>query len=93
MDNQKTLSDQLTDVRLDLRELSTKMDGIKDLSKKVDEVHDTARNALQSTQSAHKRIDKIDKIIFWMATSVIGAVIVGIISLAVSGSLKAGGGH
>ncbi|AFH60620.1 hypothetical protein ACVNS2_08075 [Paenibacillus caseinilyticus] len=55
----KALSDQIVNVRLDIRELNTKMDGIKDLTKKVEEVHDTAKEALASTKSAHKRIDEL----------------------------------
>jgi hypothetical protein len=81
----KRLSEQLTNVRLDLRELSTKMDGIKDLQKKVDEVHDTAKEALQSTRSAHKRIDRINQVHFWAATTIISALIVAIVTFFVKG--------
>jgi hypothetical protein len=42
---------------------------------------DLAQEALQSTKAAHKRLDRIDKIIFWAGTTVIGAVIVGAVAL------------
>ncbi|MFN0222103.1 hypothetical protein [Paenibacillus sp. KR2-11] len=73
----KVLSDQLVNVRLDIRELNTKMDGIKDLTKKVDEVDDTAKEALSSTKSAHKRVDAIDRWLFWFGTSILGSIVIG----------------
>jgi hypothetical protein len=81
----KTLSEQLTNVRLDLRELSTKMDGIKDVQKEIKELHDTAKEALQSAKSAHHRLDRVDKIHFWAATTIIGAVIVLVITFFAKG--------
>jgi uncharacterized coiled-coil DUF342 family protein len=109
----KTLSEQLTTVRLDIKELSTKMDGIRDLQRKVEEVHDTSKEALQSTIAAHKRLDelreiediskqgmqsadmanqrldKVDKIIFWVSTTVIGSLILGLITIIIKGGLSA----
>jgi hypothetical protein len=58
----KTLTEQLMTVRLDIKELSTKMDGIKDLQRKVEEEHDTSKDALQSTVAAHKRLDELREI-------------------------------
>lgn len=42
---------------------------------------DIAQEALQSTKAAHHRLDRIDKIIFWAATTAIGAIIVGGLTL------------
>ncbi|MGE7828954.1 hemolysin XhlA family protein [Paenibacillus sp. NPDC093718] len=42
---------------------------------------DVATEALQSTKSAHQRLDRIDKIIFWAGTTIIGAVVAGAITL------------
>lgn len=105
----KALSEQLMTVRLDIKELCTKMDGIKDLQKKVEEIHDTSKEAMQSTKAAHKRLDelkiiediaknaqqlsehahkrldKVDTVIFWVSTTVIGAVILGIIAFTLKG--------
>lgn len=39
---------------------------------------DIAQEALQSTKTAHHRIDSINKIIFWFATTFFGSIIVAI---------------
>ena len=36
--------------------------------------NETATEALEKAKSAHKRLDKIDKIIFWMGTTVVGTI-------------------
>lgn len=56
----KALHELITNVRLDLRELNVKMDGIKDLTEKVEKIQLVANKALQSTESAHKRLDERD---------------------------------
>lgn len=43
----------------------------------------TALEALRSAEHANKRLDKIDKIIFWAGTTVIGAIILGLITMYV----------
>jgi hypothetical protein len=58
-DETKLLTEQITGVRVDLARLETKLDAIKDLNKKVDAVDDLAKEALQSTRSAHKRLDSL----------------------------------
>jgi hypothetical protein len=63
MEETQKIQDQLINVRLDLRELSTKVDGLKDISKKLNEVDDLAKKAMDSTKAAHHRLDKIDKLI------------------------------
>lgn len=82
-DQVEKLHDQMTNVRLDLRELSTKVDGIKDLGKKVESVDKDATEALQSTRSAHKRIDEVNDSMKWawrtiyssLAISIVGAIL------------------
>ncbi|QGQ97047.1 hypothetical protein EHS13_20230 [Paenibacillus psychroresistens] len=59
-DEIKALHELITNVRLDLRELNVKMDGIKDLTEKVEKIQIVANKALQSTDSAHKRLDERD---------------------------------
>ncbi|WP_159886211.1 hemolysin XhlA family protein [Paenibacillus puerhi] len=89
IDETKQLSEQLTGVRLDLARLETKLDAIKDLTKKVEEVDDRAKEALQSTRSAHKRLDslKADEIKelaenqTWLWRTVMAALIAGLINL------------
>lgn len=42
---------------------------------------DIAQEALQNSKVAHNRLDRIDKIIFWAATTVVGAIVAGAITL------------
>jgi hypothetical protein len=48
---------------------------IKGILKTMAHTNETANEALQSSRSAHKRLDKIDKIIFWAGTTIIGAIV------------------
>jgi uncharacterized membrane protein len=88
MEETQKIQDQLTNVRIDLRELSTKMDSLKDLSKKLDEVEDIAKKAIDSARAAHLRLDKIDRLFTWLTTTVIGAIILAIISFITRGGLN-----
>ncbi|WP_163854659.1 hemolysin XhlA family protein [Paenibacillus elgii] len=88
MDDIEKISEQITTVRLDIRELSTKIEGLKDLTKKVDDVEDIAKKALGSAEMAHHRLERIDKLTFWLATTVIGAIILAIIGYALRGGFN-----
>ncbi|MEK8132360.1 hypothetical protein WMW72_31125 [Paenibacillus filicis] len=89
IDETKKLSEQLTGVRLDLARLETKLDAIKDLNKKVETIEDIAKEALQSTRSAHKRLEDIKngeiKTLTdnqtWLWRTAIAALIGGLINL------------
>lgn len=71
----------LSDIRERIVRVETKLDDlIEDLRAAV-EARDIARDAMQYAKSAHRRLDRIDKVIFWAATTIIGAIIVGAISL------------
>lgn len=61
--------------------VETKIDGLASVERKVDETDDIAKDALASTKSAHRRLDKVDKVINWTATTIIGAVIIALLSL------------
>ncbi|RNC96260.1 hemolysin XhlA family protein [Lysinibacillus halotolerans] len=50
---------------------------------KADNAQDTADKALESTKSAHHRLNKIDKVIWWVSTTIIGAVILALIGLVI----------
>lgn len=72
--------------------IDAKLDGVQDIRKmaedadlKADEAQRIADIANESTKSAHKRLDKLDKIVWWVATSIIGAVIVGLMALVIKG--------
>lgn len=86
----------LSNVQVSVAEVNGKMDRVMDTTddtKKVveqlridhDKTKETANKTLESTKSAHRRIDKIDKIIFWLSTTVIGAVILAVLTLVIKG--------
>jgi len=53
---------------------------VQRLVDKLDKSDDVAKEALDKSKSAHHRLDKIDKIIFWVSTLVVGAVILALLS-------------
>lgn len=70
----------IIEMKEDVASIKTTLSNMKD-------ANSTANEALQSSKSAHHRLDKIDKIVFWSATTVIGAVILGLIALLVNGGI------
>lgn len=68
------LEDVQTEILQRLTRVETKLD--MHLNAK-----DIAAEALNKAKSAHHRLDRIDKIIFWAGTTVIGAIVVGAISM------------
>jgi hypothetical protein len=75
------VSDMLSDIRERVVRVETKIDSMTDVQHTAEVAKETASEALASTRSAHKRIDKIDKVNFWLGTTIIGAVITGVITL------------
>lgn len=74
--------------------IDAKLDGINQVretaqsaEKKADHAQDTADEALQSTKSAHHRLDKIDKIVWWVSTTIIGAVILALLAVVIKSNL------
>lgn len=70
--------------------IDAKLNGVNEVKVIAVKADDKAEDALklasevnESTKSAHKRLDKIDKIIWWVATSIIGAVIVSLLALVI----------
>jgi Haemolysin XhlA len=62
------------EILMSLARLETKMDNLGN-------VKEVSNEALQSSKNAHLRIDRIDKIIFWAGTTIIGGVVIGAIGL------------
>lgn len=48
---------------------------------------DTANEALQSAKNAHHRVERVEKIIYWLGTTVIGAILVAVVTFIVKGGL------
>jgi Haemolysin XhlA len=62
------------EILMSLARLETKMDNLGN-------VKEVSNEALQSSKNAHLRLDRIDKIIFWAGTTIIGGVVIGAIGL------------
>jgi len=75
----------LSEIRERVVRVETKIDTMTDVQKTANKAEKTANEAMISTRSAHKRIDKIDKAIFWLVTTIIGAVVLGGLSLLFTG--------
>jgi len=75
----KDMNENVTNVRLDIRELTTEIRNIKEMQAMVIN-HNTRINANEGgINTAHKRLDKIDKIVY----GVIAAVIVSWLGLII----------
>jgi hypothetical protein len=74
MSNENNNGIREIDIIIQLTRLEAKLDAMGD-------VRDVAKDSLASSKSAHLRIDKIDRIIFWAGTIIIGALATGAISL------------
>jgi tetrahydromethanopterin S-methyltransferase subunit G len=72
--NVNKLEEKLDDIKDRLIVIETKMAMINGVEKDSTE-------ALQSTRSAHKRLDAIESNVTWLWRTVVGALIVGAISL------------
>lgn len=76
----KELTENMIQVRLDIRELTTEVRSLKDLQKTVNDHQVSIKTLEKSDKAAHKRLDKIDKIHFWVTTLVLGAVILMVLA-------------
>jgi len=75
----KDMNENVTNVRLDIRELTTEIRNIKEVQAMVTD-HNAKIHANEgSIEIAHKRIDKIDKIVY----AVVAAVIVSWLGLVI----------
>ncbi|WP_342505855.1 hemolysin XhlA family protein [Sporosarcina sp. FSL K6-2383] len=67
-------------------EMKEDIASIKTLLSTMNKTNDTAMEASQSAKSAHHRIDKLDRIVFWAGTTIVGTVIIALIALLWKGS-------
>ncbi|GKU79845.1 hemolysin XhlA family protein [Paenibacillus sp. L3-i20] len=75
------LNETMVNVRLDIRELSTKVDGMSDVKREVVQAGKVADEALDKSESAHHRINRIDKITFWAGTTIVGGVVIALLNM------------
>lgn len=64
--------DDLKELLVGLTRVETKLDTLGN-------VKEVAIEAQQSAKNAHLRIDRLDKLVFWIGTTVIGAITTGAI--------------
>ncbi len=74
----------LTEIKERMVRVETKLDAITDIQSTSNVAKEVASKVLDSTNSAHIRLDKVDKIIFWTTTTIVGTVIVALIGLLIS---------
>lgn len=70
----------LSEIRERVVRVETKIDVMTDVQDTADEAKEIANKALESTKSAHRRLDKVDKLIFWAGTTIVGAVVIALLT-------------
>jgi len=80
LDN-KEIYKSLTEIKERTASVETKVDTLVDDNKKVDEIKDIAVKARDSSSSAHKRIDSIDKWMFAIGSTVILTIITAVLGI------------
>ncbi|KOY81264.1 hemolysin XhlA family protein [Lysinibacillus macroides] len=78
MENQNEI---LAEIRERVVRVETKVDTITQTTEKIDAVKDTAVKARDMASSAHKRIDKIDKWMYAIGSTLILAIVTAVLSL------------
>jgi exonuclease VII small subunit len=71
----------LADLRDRMARMETKLDRMNSVEEKTDKGLEIANEALQSTRSAHKRLDEVENDIKFLWKTVIGGIITGAIGL------------
>lgn len=74
----KELGENVTRVRLDIRELMTEVKSLKSLQDMVIDHHTRLKTVEDMALAAHKRQDKTDKIITGIVLTVITAIILAV---------------
>ncbi len=87
-DEMKELYGILTELRIEVGKITEKLDTLKQVSSKVESVEKTANEALTSVKSAHHRIERIERAMYWLATTVIGSLITGLIVFIIKGGFS-----
>lgn len=83
----KDMNENVTNVRLDIRELTTEIRNIKEMQTTVNSHSITISKNTDSIKSSHKRLDKVDKLVY----GAIGSLIVSWIGLISWIAQNAGG--
>lgn len=84
----KELYEILTALRIEVGKITEKLDALKHVSQKVDEAEKKASEAAMSAANAHQRLEKIEKTMYWLMTTVIGSLITGAIVFMLKGGFS-----
>jgi len=63
--------------------IETKLDSVNQIRETAHRAEDKADEALASTKSAHHRLDKLDKVVWWASTTIIGAVMLALLAMVI----------
>ena len=75
----------LAEIRERLVRVETKLDGIGHIEEEAHKAKRLAADAYALSKFNSDRIDVIDRIIFWMGTTVFGAIILAVLGLLFTG--------
>lgn len=82
MENDKVF-ETLSEIKERTARVETKVDGLAEDNKKLESVKDIAVKARDSASSAHKRVDKIDKWMFAIGSTLILGIVTAILGLII----------
>lgn len=81
MEQYNKISESLSEIKERTASVETKVDMMLKNEEKIDGIKDIAVKAKDSSSSAHKRIDKIDKWLFAIGSALIIAIMSAILGL------------
>ena len=65
--------------------IESKLDGMKDVHTKIDSLENILTQTVLSVKTTQERLDKIDRVIYWLATTIIGTILMGLITFIIKG--------
>lgn len=81
----KELSELITKLRIDMARIESKLDSMKDVHTKIDSLENILTQTVLSVKTTQERLDKIDRVIYWLATTIIGTILMGLITFIIKG--------
>lgn len=84
------LRSMMINMTRDIGEIKGEFRVLSDVKRVAEEAAIMARKAEQSAQAAHHRLDKTDKVIFWVGTTFVGAILIAVASFIAKGGLASG---
>lgn len=74
-------------IREQLARIETKLDSMHSVGATAEAARDIAKEAAQSVKTAHERLDRVERMITWVSTTVLGTLIVAAVTFIVKGGL------